>query len=204
MSFRVESVSVRADPRTWSVAILLAAAMLGGCRTARGIVDEPGQDTRDAPERGTPVARAALSRDDQLAIATVIVTRFFRPTRGEARWLDPRPLGDVRSPADSAAIPDELWAIALRTSIGHPRVCLLPDDPADSEDGCRGRTGGVLRFSHAYATTSNDAVIYARWTPAHDEGDVPVLGQPSFEMRFTMERVGGGGWRIVRQRAVQP
>jgi hypothetical protein len=47
--------------------------------------------------------------------------------------------------------------------------------------------------------------VFVRWTAARSQGgELPVLGHPTFEMVFTMERVGRGGWRIVRQRAINP
>lgn len=181
--------------------LALALAVGAGCRTARGIVGEA-PAVRDVPTRGDAAARAALTRDDELAIGSVIVTRFFRPSGGQARWLDPRPLGDVRDPtADAAAEPDDAWADALREATGHARVCVFDADVADA---CRGRDGGVLRFSHPYAEGADGARVFVRWTPARSEGaPLPALGQPSFEMVFAMERVGRG-WRIATQRAITP
>ncbi|WP_025409826.1 hypothetical protein [Gemmatirosa kalamazoonensis] len=174
-----------------------------GCRTARGIVEDAPPE-RDAPARGDAAARAALTRDDELAIDAVIVTRFFRPSGGQARWIDPRPLGDVRdSVADARIDPDDAWADALRAATGHPRVCVYD---ADADEACAGREGGVLRFSHPYAA-GDGARTFVRWWPARRagaEGPLPARGQPTFEMVFTMARAGGGGWRIVSQRAITP
>jgi hypothetical protein len=181
--------------------LALTLLLVAGCRTARGVVgDAPEQ--RDPPARGDAAARAALTRDDAMAMYAVIVTRFFRPSGGQARWIDPRPLGDVRGPADSSAAPDDAWADAVRDATGHARVCVFDPDAAES---CRGRHGGVLRLSAPYADGDDAARVFVRWTAARSQGgELPVLGHPTFEMVFTMERVGRGGWRIVRQRAINP
>src|SRR3954471_13014788 len=65
----------------------------------------------ESPVRGDVAARRALGADAEQAIQAVIVQRFFRPSRGQARWIDPRPLGDARDArADSLAEPDDAWA----------------------------------------------------------------------------------------------
>jgi len=174
-----------------------------GCRTAREVTDSAPSPSHDSPARGTAAARAALGRDDEMAIDAVIVTRFFRPFGKAARWIDPRPLGDVRdSTADARAEPDDAWADAIRAAADHPRVCVYDPDVADA---CRGREGGVLRFSHPYASGADAARVFVRWAPAHPAGGdaLPALGQPRFEMLFTMAREGRG-WRITEHRTVNP
>jgi len=185
------------------VRVVWAAVLLGtvACRTARGIVEDAPPE-RDTPQRGTAAARAALTRDDELSIDAVLLTRFFRPWGPQARWVDPRPLGDVRdSTADATAEPDETWADAIRESTGLARVCVFD---AELAEACRGRDGGLLRFSHPYAEGADGARVYVYWAPARVAGgtrELPALGQPTFEMVFTMARVGRG-WHIASQRGV--
>jgi hypothetical protein len=184
---------------------LTAAALLAGCRAARGVAEAPAPAARDEPARGAGATRVAPGSDDAMAMYAVIVTRFFRPVGGQARWIDPRPLGDVRGAADSSAAPDDAWADAVRDATGHARVCVFD---ADAADACRGRDGGVLRLSAPYAVGDAEARVFVRWTRAaqagNDGGPLPALGHPAFEMLFTMARVGRGGWRIVSQRVVNP
>jgi hypothetical protein len=163
------------------------------------VVDEAPKPTPEPRERGD--AKARLSRDDELGMDAVIVGRFFRPYGKQARWIDPRPLGDVRdAAADSTAESDDAWADAVRAAVGHPRVCVFDPDAADA---CHGRDGGVLRLSHAYADGAGAARVYVRWTPARDQGgDLPALGGPVFEMVFRMERTSAGGWHIASQHAL--
>jgi len=197
---RAQSVERRAQRGRQALCALRSTlcALLLSCRTARGIVGEPAAE-RDPPARGNAAARQAMSRDDEMAIDAVILTRFFRPWGGQARWIDPRPLGDVRDPTDTTADADDAWADAIRAAAGVTRICVLDPDVADA---CRGREGGVVRFSHVYAAGPDTARVFVHWAPAVDErGPLPVQGQPTFEMVFTMARVERG-WRIAAQRAI--
>jgi hypothetical protein len=155
----------------------------------------------ESPVRGDAVARAALSRDDELSIDAVILRRFFRPSGGQARWIDPRPLADTRgAAADSAVDADDAWADAVRDAAGLARVCVA--DPDAEQGACRGRRGGVLRFSRAYRDADYGARVFVRYTPAADEGAGPVPNGAVFELAFAMAR-DGRAWRIVEQHAVQ-
>lgn len=179
--------------------LALAAPTLTAC--ARRAVPAPAPEPAayDAPQRGTPEARARLGRDDEVAILAALVRDFFRPSGGQARWIDPRPLGDVRDArADSLAEPDEAWAEAVRATASRGRVCVVGAD----ESACRGREGGVLRFSRAYADGDARARVFARYLPARDEGDGPEAVRAGFEMVLTMVR-RGEGWRIASERVVR-
>lgn len=151
------------------------------------------------PERGTAAAARALAPDDRLAIYTVIVRDFFRPSGGQARWIDPRPLGDLRDArADSLAAPDDAWADALRDAIGLERVCVL--DPDLGDDACRGRRGSLLRFSLPYAIDDATARVYVAIAPVFTPADGPDATR--FEMAFTMER-RGRAWHIADKRSLR-
>lgn len=174
----------------------LALAGVLACHHARA-VSAPDATPIDPPQRGTVDAARAVPADDRLAIYTVIVRTFFRPSGGQARWVDPRPLGDVRDArADSLAAANVQWAHALREAIGHDRVCVLDEDAGD--DGCKGRRGSLLRFSAPYAEADGTVRVFTAVVPVFTPGD-PI--DTPFEMAFTMER-RGRGWHIAESRTV--
>lgn len=144
--------------------------------------------------RGTAAAERAIADDEQVEIIRDIVRGFFRPTRGQARWIDPQPLAHQRARgADSAAVPDVDLMTEIVRAVGLRRVCTL-----DSDTECRGRTGHVLRFSAAYAR-ADSAVVFARITPVA-AGAAAAAG-PGFEMEFLMTR-RDSGWRIASKGTV--
>lgn len=177
---------------------LLALALLAACRSAAP-APTPVPEAPDAPLRGDPAAAAALPPADRDAIHAAVL-RFFRPTGRQARWIDPRPLAPVRgAETDSAAAPDAAWALAVRESAGSARVCVLDDEGAP----CRGRSGGVLRLSRAYAAGDGEARVFVRYAPAREsDGEVVRAPGPAIESLFTLAR-DGGRWRIVDHRPVR-
>jgi hypothetical protein len=196
---------MRAARLTVLGALAAGAACASACaaKTSQAVLVPPVEPASSV--RGDSAHRT-LGSDDELAIDAVILTRFFHPWHGQARWIDPRPLADVRDVrADSTADADVTWAEAIRDAAGIARVCVLdPDADADDPDAaaCRGRDGGVLRFSRPYATSPDAARVFVRYDPARDAGTGPVhTGTPAAELRFEMAR-DGRAWRIASHHTV--
>lgn len=102
--------------------------------------------------------------------------------------------------ADTAAAPDAAWAEGVRETAGGARVCVL-----DAEDErCRGRAGGILRLSPAYAEGGADAArVFVVYTPARErDGEIVRTPGPVLESVFRLER-RGGSWRIAEHRTVR-
>lgn len=131
--------------------------------------------------------------DDQAAIVGEVVNRFYRPLMAQARWIDPQLLAHERTPAaDSNARVDHERAFAIVEAIGLRRVCHL----TDANERCRGLSGGVLRFSPAYAVGSSgldSALVYARYTP--------IGYGAAGEIEFFVARTEGR-WRLISRRDV--
>ena len=147
-----------------------------------------------SPVRGTEEAADSVPEQVRTAVYRSLVRTFFRPVAGQARWIDPQPLGEKRGAADSAihAVsddelpPDAGWAAGIAEAAALERVCVL----GGAEDGCRGRKGGVLRFSPVYAAGPGRVRVYVRYTP-HGGAEGPVT-----EQRFTLAQ-RSDYWRIV-------
>ena len=147
----------------------------------------------DSPVRGTEEAADSVPELTRTAVYRSLIRDFFRPVAGQARWIDPQPLGEKRGTADStinAVADDELppdagWAASILEAAGMERVCMLGGD----ETGCTGRKGGVLRLSPVYAAGPDRVHVYVRYTP-HGGAVGPVT-----EQRFTL-RKRGDYWRI--------
>ena len=146
-----------------------------------------------SPVRGTEEAADSVPEQVRIAVYRTLLRTFFRPVSGQARWIDPQPLGEKRGSADSAihAVsddelpPDAGWAAGIAEAAALERVCVL----GGAEDGCRGRKGGVLRFSPVYAAGPGRVHVYVRYTP-HGGAEGPVT-----EQRFTLTR-RSDYWRI--------
>ena len=147
-----------------------------------------------SPVRGTEAT--VLPWPEQALILREVVRGFYRPMMGQARWVDPRPLAHRRTfTADSAMPPREDWGAAVVEAVGLTRVCLL----AERDEACRGRPGGVLRFSIPYAVGPDSAIVYAQYAPLQaTEGDARATG---FELEFRLQR-SEHGWRMVSRRTV--
>lgn len=189
--------------RASSLVHLLCVTMFGcagyGAREAiRPIPEQP--PLRGVPDvRGSESAASRIPGEQRLAIVSEIVRRFFRPTRGQARWIDPQPLAHRRGwSADSAAHTDEEWAAGIAEAVGLRRVCALDENDVR----CRGRPGGVLRFSVPYASGADSAVVFARYTPV-EKGTAasPGSGFGGFELEFNMVR-RDGRWHIAGKRTI--
>ena len=153
--------------------------------------------------RGEPVDRARATEEARRAAYRAIVGDFFRPTRGQARWIDPRPLPDARGAADHAVEADDRWAAEIVSAVAHPAVCALEGDDAE----CRGRAGGVLRLSAAYAVHADTVIVFARYATVRAGQDPSdVVSRPDAhgpEMQFWLSR-RGRDWRVVREATLQP
>ena len=153
----------------------------------------------DSPVRGTEEAADSVPEATRTAVYRQLLREFFRPVSGQARWIDPQPLGEKRGTADStihAIADDELppdagWAASIVEAAGMERVCMLGGDEA----GCTGRKGGVLRLSPVYAAGPDRVNVYVRYTP-HGGAVGPVT-----EQRFTLTK-RGDYWRIDDHAAV--
>ena len=183
-------------------AAVVASGALLGCagrlvRAAQPIPDEPRPAT--APQlRGLERDAARIPPAERMEIYRELVRAFFRPTRGQARWIDPQPLSHRRERAsDSLALEDDEWAAALVRTIGLRRVCAL--DGGDEE--CRGRPGGVLRFSVPYAASAGieTAIVFARYSNV--TAGQPAVPGAGFEMEFHVTR-RDREWRIVSKRTI--
>ena len=147
--------------------------------------------------RGVPAQAALLSDAEQVETYRTLVRDFFRPTGGQARWIDPRLLPHRRDAADSLS-DDTAWLEELVPSIGLRRVCAL--DGPDHE--CRGRHGGVLRFSLPYAASTDTIRVFARYVPvAKGEDPAAVANRVGFEEEFSLTR-RNGRLHISRHRTV--
>ena len=153
----------------------------------------------ESPIRGNEEQADSVSDQDRTAVYRTLLRDFYRPTSGQARWVDTRPLGEKRGAADTTARamsddeapPDASWAESVAEASGLERVCVL----GGAEDGCRGRSGGVLRFSPVYADGPRRVHVYARYTP-HGGAEGPTS-----ELRFTLVR-RSDEWRITDKTSV--
>jgi hypothetical protein len=177
-----------------ALAVLLAGCAGQSVRETWYPVPEHETVREVSPLRGSEAA--ALPWREQAVILREIVRGFYRPMRGQARWIDPRPLAHRRlASADSSMSPREDWGAAIVEAVGLTRVCLL----AERDEACRGRPGGVLRFSVPYALGSDSAVVYARYAPLQpSQDDTRTSG---FELEFRLQR-SEDGWHTVSRRTV--
>lgn len=140
-----------------------------------------------------------MSELDRAAVYRTLLRTFYRPTSGQARWIDTRPLGEkrgaadttLRAMADDEMPPDAAWAESVAEAGGLNRICVL----GGAEDDCKGRPGGIVRFSPPYADGPGRVHVYASYTPHGG-----AVG-PSTELRFTLRR-HSDGWRIVDKTSV--
>ena len=178
--------------------VRLAVALAAACviSTACASHKPPRAEVTAAatPIRGSEEQSDSVSENDRTAVYRELLRIFYRPTDGQARWIDTRPLGEKRGAADSAgramsddeAPPDVSWAESIAQASGLQRVCVL----GGAEDNCHGRPGGVLRFSPVYAAGPRRVHVFASYTPhGGEEG-------PTSEMRFTLAR-RSDEWHIV-------
>jgi hypothetical protein len=160
------------------VIVLLTVVAAGCAGGPRGSLQPiPEHAAQASAVRGTDAAARAIPEEQEIEIISEVVRTFYRPTMGQARWIDARPLANERTTAaDSLAKPEEDWADAIVAAAGLRRVCT-----ADADEACRGRPGGTLRFSKPYATGPESAVVFAQYSP--------VAGGPGgSEMEFRMVR----------------
>ena len=197
------NVSWTRRPRTLTgrpgfvILVIIAVASVAGCG-GRSTVS-PAPTPVASPIRGTEETADSVAEQDRLAVYRHLLRSFYRPTGGQARWIDTRPLGEKRGAADSIARamsddempPDAGLAESVVQASGLRRVCVL----GGAEDDCRGRKGGVLRFSPVYALGPDRVHVFARYTPHGG-----AMG-PTTELRFTLER-RGSEWRIVEETTV--
>jgi hypothetical protein len=180
---------------------LFAATALAAC--GAGTINR--QSMRPIPEmpstiasetRGTAEAASRIADEDQVMIIREVVRRFFRPLRGQARWLDPQPLAHARTrSADSVVALEQNWVLDIVTAVGLPNVCPL----TEANLRCQGMPGGVLRFSEPYASGADSAIVFATYTPVR-RGEAPKAGRGS-ELEFHLAR-RDGAWMIVNRRSI--
>lgn len=140
--------------------------------------------------RGNAIAAGALSNADQLAIVSNVLRGFYRPLAAQARWLDPRPLAHVRSAAaDDTVGADPDFADDVVGATKSARYCVL----GSRDDSCRGKPGGVLRFSWPYRVGTDSAVVFATYAPRDPAGQISPVQS---EMQFRLTRNSGGSWIV--------
>ncbi len=161
------------------------------------IPDEP-QPIEAPQRRGSERDALMIAPAERVEIYRELVRSFFRPTRGQARWIDPQPLSHRRERvADSLALEDDEWVDTIVRTIGLRRVCALDASDAD----CRGRPGGVLKFSTPYSASagSDSAIVFARYSNV--TAGQPAVPGAGFEIEFHLAR-RDGEWRIVSKRTI--
>ena len=176
--------------------VLLSASCLQTAvtrETLRPIPEHAPRADKPSSMRGTEAAARRLPEAQQLEIIGQVVRVFYRPLMSQARWIDPRPLAHERTRlADSTAVPDPDWAIAIAQATGLRRVCPLDEGNAQ----CLGRDGGILRFSRPYvvgSATRDSALVYVQYTPKS-------YGVAS-EIEFFMTR-RDSAWQITSRRTL--
>jgi hypothetical protein len=183
------------------VSQLLVCAVLAACvagtinrQSMRPIPEMP---SAPAPEtRGTAEAASRIADEDQVMIIREVIRRFFRPLRGQARWLDPQPLAHRRSAAaDSAMAREENWVLDIVMATGLSNVCPL----TEANRRCQGLPGGVLRFSEPYSLSADSAIVFATYSPVQ-RGTAPKPGSGS-EIEFHLVR-RDTTWGIVNRRTL--
>ena len=176
-------------------AALVAMVSLTACvgRAREALHPIPDYTPAASETRGTAAAARTISTSDRQEIFAEIVRRFFRPTNGQARWIDPKPLAHVRTrAADSAAVEGDDWSGEIVHASRLGRVCAVGDDPQ-----CSGRPGSVLRFSQPYALGPDSALVFVRVSSvAAGEHAASAAPGHGWEMEFRMAR-RDKEWRIA-------
>ena len=185
----------RSAPQLCALLLASVSACAGYSRASLRPIPDLAADSVASDIRGSADAARAIPEPEQIEIAREVVRSFFRPTRGQARWIDSRILSHRRSAAgDSAASPDDERADAIVQAVGLRRVCTL-----DADAECRDRPGAALTFSSAYLMRPDTAIIFARITTI--AAGAPAIPAKGFEMEFHLARTDGG-WRIVAKRTI--
>lgn len=131
-----------------------------------------------------PAMMAAL--DERRRVIEAVLD-FFRPPRGQARWLDRTWLVPAGLDAPPDVEVDAATARAVIASLGEGPFCL-----ADAKAGCRASRGGRLQISEIYSSGAGTARVVAafegRWPPA----PARPAGQQIFVLHKDANR-----WRIV-------
>ena len=171
---------------------VLALVVLSSCMGARvNTAPVPELPTTDVWMRGTDAQAAQLSNDDEMEIISNVVRDFYRPIRGQVRWVSVLPLSHYRSAiSDNGPRPDPDRAAALVRAIGLPRVCQV--GALNTE--CEGiGSGGTLRFSSAYGVSRDTALLFVQYGP--------IQGAGASEIEFRMVRTSGG-WQMASRRSL--
>jgi hypothetical protein len=186
-----------------SLATFGLAALLVSCagtaltrESLRPIPEHSARRESSPTVRGTARDAGRIAPDQEYHIIAEVIRRFYRPMMQQARWIDPRPLAHVRTmQADTVAQAEPDWAIAIVEAANVARVCPL----TEANERCRGRPGGVLRFSRPYAVGGagpagvDSAIVYARYAP--------VAAGPVGEMEFFVVR-RAGEWYLTSRRSM--
>ncbi|HEX7937642.1 MAG TPA: hypothetical protein VF483_01550 [Gemmatimonadaceae bacterium] len=189
-------------PARLSLVVAAAAtATVASCATARVQAREWHPVPDVSPEsvsiiRGTAAAAGALSNEDQADIVTAVLRSFYFPTENQARWLDPRPLAHLRVPAaDDTVGADVDFADEVMANFHSHRICIFGGLDRD----CKGKPGGVVRFSWPYRIGKDSAIVFATYSPRDSSGKVnPVQS----EMQFRMKRNNDEDWEMDGKGAV--
>jgi imidazolonepropionase-like amidohydrolase len=159
--------------------------------------------------RGTRTAAAAIPGDEDTEIIRDVLVQFYFPTSGQARWIDPRPLAHVRGAADDTVGADFDWVDEIVALAHRPNICPL-DGRLETRGLCKGKPGGVLRFSTPYSAGRDSAIVYATYRPVPDStgkvgrvGNVGNVGKPESELQFRLRR-SDDGWVIRGKTTVSP
>jgi len=150
--------------------------------------------------RGTRTAAAAIPNDEDTEIIRNVLVQFYYPIRDQARWIDPRPLAHVRGAADDTVGADFDWVDEIVALAHRSNICPL-DGHLEPGGLCRGKPGGVLRFSTPYSVGKDSAVVYATYAPVPDS--TGKVGKLESELQFRLRR-GDDGWGIRGKNTVSP
>jgi imidazolonepropionase-like amidohydrolase len=190
-------------PSKTSLAFGIVACALLACAGSRAAQDSATPAPDVPPDtlihvRGSDDAAGAMTNGEQIEIVSRLLRSSYYPPDRQARWLDPRPLSNVRvGTADDTVGTDSDYADDVITATRISRVCVL----GGRDFACRGKAGGVVRLSWPYRIAKDTAVIFAVFTPRDSLGK---LGIPRPEMRFTIVHRGSEGWDLDERGKVVP
>jgi imidazolonepropionase-like amidohydrolase len=145
--------------------------------------------------RGNRAAAGAISNNEQTQMVSHVLRSYFRPLASQARWMDARPLAHERSAADDTVGADHDFAEDVVAATKSLRFCVLNGD----DSTCRGKPGGVVRFSWPYLVAKDSAIVFATWAPRDSAGVVAPVEQ---ETQFRLTKTDAGMWYVAGRRVV--
>jgi len=135
--------------------------------------------------RGTRTAAAAIPNDQDTEIIRNVVVGFYFPLRSQARWIDPRPLAHVRGSPDDTVGADFDWVDEIVALTHRSNICAL-NGHLETAGPCKGKPGGVLRFSTPYSVGRDSAIVFATYSPVLDSAG--KIQDVESEMQFRLTR----------------